>query len=141
MALGGEETDRNEESRKASFHKSIICDVKELKIERELFADTNEGRLLEGVGGEDGISFFSASLQYVRRWRQSVLQGAPSLCELYELVQELAEEAHAFLRIKGCVRKILKSMKRHYRTNGHVWNIYTTAMVKTITTMKTKMGK
>lgn len=49
-------------------------------------------------------------------------------------------ETEAFTRIKGCVNKILKSMKRHFRTNDHSWNLYTASVARSITTITDENG-
>ena len=78
---------------------------------------------------EGELNFF-AVLSYMRRWRQKVQSGIPNICALYETVQEHASDAYAFERIKGSVRKILKSTKRHLRADDHTRNLYATAVAE-----------
>ena len=139
MALGGAERDRNAESWKASFRKSIISDTQKLKEEKADFEDTDAGRLLSGLDMKEEINF-SAALSYVRKWRLAVQNGIPEMCALYEKVQEHAAEAFAFERIGGSVQKALRNMKKNLRAK-EAWNLYGTAVSKTISTLTNGKGR
>ena len=85
------------------------------------------------------INFF-ATLSYVRKWRQSVQNGIPDMCTLYETAQEHAAEAFAFERIRGSVQKALHNMKKNHRAK-EAWNLYGTAVAKTISTLENEKGE
>ena len=105
MSLDGAQRDKDAEVWKSTFHKSILCDTKELATDRTQFLDTDEGRLLAGLDRDDEVNFFSV-LSYVRRWCQHIEQEIPrQISEIYEMVQEHAAETMAFLRTKGCAQK------------------------------------
>ena len=123
MALDGAERDRNAESWKAPFHKSIICDTQKLKGEKADFEDTDAGRLLSGLDMHDEINFY-ATLSYVGKWCQAVQNGITDMCALYEKVQEHAAEAYAFERIRGSVQKALHSMKKNPRAKRSVESVW-----------------
>ena len=87
---------RNAEQWGSPCAKSIICEVGKLEEIRKKFGDTNEGRLLKGLEKTEEI-LFSAVNTYIYERSRKVFEGlAKAADDIYQELEEHAEEVHAF---------------------------------------------
>ena len=60
---------------------------------------------------------------------------APCLLrEVYEMISVRSDEVHAFVKIKGCVANITRTIATKMKTGGCAWGLYIAAMAKSVTT-------
>ena len=111
LALDGAARDRATEQWKSSFVKSIICDVKSLREIREEYGDTDEGRLLKGLGGNEEANAIAVIIYIYKRCRKVYEGIRGDISGLYEELGEHAEEVHYYLKVRGAEYKILRYME------------------------------
>ena len=85
---------------KTSYKRSVIGDTGKLEDHNEMFIETNEGRLLSGMGKIDEVWFFSV-LSYIREWCLETEMGISGLVGgIYVEMRHHAEETYLFAKIR-----------------------------------------
>ena len=132
--------DNTAEKWKSSFVKSVICDAKTFAEVREEYEDSDEGRLLKALEKEPEILFYVINA-YIYKWSKKVYAGiSASIVEIYEELEEHAEEVHAFVRIRGTAYKILKYIEDVLMGRESKWNMQAVNNAKSIIGLKDKEG-
>ena len=123
-----------------AFAKSVICDLGKLEEIRKEYEDTDDGRLLKGLGKEEAIAFFAINI-YIYKWRLKVYEGVKSIVsDLYEEVQEHAGEVHCFVKIRGTAFNISEYIEDILQDRGPRWTMQAVNNAKSITELKDKEG-